>query len=91
MKAVRRLLPFLGSKKLTILCADTHLYQHDLIKIDGVSINQYIAGTGGAFLDKQNQIGSYDIEIGNDSRNYLLCKTPLYKVPEMQQLGSNFL
>lgn len=46
-----------ADKNLTILCADTHLYQHDTILINGRQITQIIAGTGGAKLDEANPIG----------------------------------
>lgn len=42
----------LGNKTIYYLCADTHLYQHGIIRLDsGLIINQYIVGTGGAHQD----------------------------------------
>lgn len=42
---------YLINKKIIYLCADTHLYQHGIVKINTLKINQYVCGTGGAHQD----------------------------------------
>ena len=42
---------YLQHKNIYYLCADTHLYQYGIININGLIINQYISGTGGARPD----------------------------------------
>ena len=81
VEAVKNLKQYLPRKNLTILCADTHLYQHDLITIDDLTINQYIAGTGGASLDDSNPIklltmddGSINIQESIKAHGFLVCE-----------------
>jgi hypothetical protein len=50
-----------GEKSIYYLCADIHLYQHGIIKLkSGLTIKQYIVGTGGAHQDIYMYKGSRD-------------------------------
>ena len=66
------------------LCADLHLYQEGVVTIDGMEINQYIVGTGGAELDdeipddwmkhhEKNGV-TYDIKKNQRNFGYLECE-----------------
>lgn len=41
----------LNGKKIYHICADTHFYENSHLEFNGMKINQYIVGTGGADLD----------------------------------------
>ena len=45
----------LKGKNIYHLCADTHYYQSSIVNINGLNINQYIVGTGGADLDEGDE------------------------------------
>jgi len=51
----------IGDKSIYYLCADIHLYQYGIIRLDsGLTIKQYIVGTGGAHQDNYKYKGSRD-------------------------------
>jgi hypothetical protein len=51
----------IGKKSIYYLCADIHLYQYGIIRLDsGLTIKQYIVGTGGAHQDKYRYKRSRD-------------------------------
>ena len=45
------LIEILKDKTIYYICADRHYYQYATIEIEGITIHQYIVGTGGAELD----------------------------------------
>lgn len=54
------------------LCADLHLYQEGIVKIDNMIINQYIVGTGGTKLDDNSKVFPEfsEIEVKNHNIKY---------------------
>jgi hypothetical protein len=54
------------------LCADLHLYQEGIIKIDNMIIQQYIVGTGGTKLDDNSKVFPEfsEIEVKNHNIKY---------------------
>jgi predicted MPP superfamily phosphohydrolase len=66
---------FLKDKKIYYMCADNHLQQEGIIKIGNLEINQYVAGTGGAELDKCIIEIKKDFDFDNLKYNMTKCKS----------------
>ena len=47
---------------ITYLCADLHLYQYGIVNIGGLTIKQYVVGTGGAHQDTYDFKGSSETQ-----------------------------
>lgn len=47
----KNLEPLIQNKNIYHICADTHLHQEGIVKINSLKINQFIVGTGGAESD----------------------------------------
>ena len=63
------------NKNIYYLCADNHLQQEGIIKIGDLQINQYVAGTGGAELDKCIKEPTKEFGFDNLQYNMTKCKS----------------
>lgn len=68
---------YLRGKNIYHVCADSHLYEEGVLSFNGLTVNQYIVGTGGADLDtpipvdgRLVNIDGIDYDIKSNNNNY---------------------
>lgn len=68
---------YLRGKNIYHVCADSHLYEEGVLSFDGLTVNQYIVGTGGADLDtpipvdrRLVNINGIDYDIKSNNKSY---------------------